>query len=181
MPCACSKRLAVESLSLSLSHARALNLTLAPSLSLSRYCFPLSLSQTHLHESQAVASRAKPIVASPRGAACTNKLINPRSRTPGEELRPVLRACTRKSSHATCTPGVKHRPQGQLHLRVLGIMKRFRGGLVFKAHKLLHNSNLGSRVKKMKREVGILGVGFRPARKAPATRAFGGICTPPLR
>ena len=34
---------------------------------------------------------------------------------------------------------------------IRGNLKRFRGGLVFKAHRLFYHSTLGSRVKKKKR------------------------------
>ena len=106
-----SAKLSHPSLSHSLSLSRALPLSLSPSLPLS-LCLSFSLSETHHpRESQAMQSRADPIIPSPRGVACTNKLIKPRNYTPGEERRLVLCALKRKSSHATCTPGVKHRPQ----------------------------------------------------------------------
>ena len=42
-------------------------------------------------------------------------------------------------------------------------VKRFRGGLVFKAHRLLYHSTLGLRVikKKKKKYEGFVGAGFR--------------------
>ena len=39
-------------------------------------------------------------------------------------------------------------------------MKRFRGGLVFKAHRLLYYSTLGSRVITKKKRFGIQGLGL---------------------
>jgi len=42
-------------------------------------------------------------------------------------------------------------------------LQRFRGGLVFKAHRLLYHSTLGLRVIKMKKKIWyrVLGSGFR--------------------
>ena len=53
-------------------------------------------------------------------------------------------------------------------------MKRFRGGLVFKAHRLVYHSTLGSRVIK-KKSLGYESVlGFAPAPRIPrASRSTG--------
>ena len=52
--------------------------------------------------------------------------------------------------------------------RVRRNVKRFRGGLVFKAHRLLYHSTLGWRVIKRERE---LGAGEESERAAPRDRA----------
>jgi len=44
------------------------------------------------------------------------------------------------------------RTEGIISVRTVTIVKRFRGGLVFKAHRFLYYSTLGSRVIKKKKE-----------------------------
>ena len=48
-------------------------------------------------------------------------------------------------------------------IKMCPVLKRFRGRLVFKAHRLVYHSTLGSRVIKKKRKprVGLPGFGFR--------------------
>ena len=70
-----------------------------------------------------------------------------------DEMQEVKRQVTSLSEHAREAQHVRSRPssrsiQDQLHSR---IVKRFRGGLVFKAHRLLCHSTLGSKVIKKKR------------------------------
>ena len=54
-------------------------------------------------------------------------------------------------------------PRRRGRLRGGGNEKQFRGGLVFKAHSLVHHSTLGLRVIKKKKKKGgwLQGVGFR--------------------
>ena len=73
-------------------------------------------------------------------------------------ILPVLAALTMTRGGAVNT---WFRVQGLLYINV----QRFRGGLVFKAHRLLYHSTLGLRVTKKKKKVEGLGfMGGRPVR-----------------
>ena len=50
--------------------------------------------------------------------------------------------------------GLTHEPSSEPHLGHVEAVQRFRGGLVFKAHRLLYHSTLGSRVIKKKKDLG---------------------------
>jgi len=62
----------------------------------------------------------------------------------------TLRGGTSRTSPA---PSVRLETCSGSGIRVKGYVKRFRGGLIFKAHRWLYHSTLGSRVIKKKKKV----------------------------